>query len=57
MVLREERQGLEKRFFELAENSSSFFSRVSDNIHFYLIGGYVFDLLPSLKFTMGKNQF
>jgi len=41
---------LEKRFFELAESSSSFFSRVSDNIHFYLIGGYVFDLLPSLKF-------
>jgi type IX secretion system PorP/SprF family membrane protein len=41
---------LKKQYFDLVESESSFFSSLSDKIHVYLIGGYVFDVLPSLKF-------
>ncbi len=41
---------LEKKHFDLVDTESSFFSTFSKKIHLYIIGGYVFDLHPSLKF-------
>ncbi len=41
---------LQKQYFDLVESESSFFSTFSKKIHLYIIGGYVFDLHPSLKF-------
>jgi type IX secretion system PorP/SprF family membrane protein len=41
---------LQKQYFDLVDSESSFFSTFSKQIHLYIIGGYVFDLHPSLKF-------
>lgn len=41
---------LERKYFDLVDTESSFFSTFSKKIHLYFIGGYVFDLNPSLKF-------
>ncbi|MDG2492729.1 MAG: type IX secretion system membrane protein PorP/SprF [Flavobacteriaceae bacterium] len=41
---------LEKKYFDLVDEASSFFTTFSKEIHLYVFGGYVFDLHPSLKF-------
>jgi type IX secretion system PorP/SprF family membrane protein len=41
---------LEKKYFDLVDEESSFFSTFSKEIHLYFFGGYVFDLHHSLKF-------